>query len=129
MSDKEFNQLLKSPFENMKAKLNKWTLKGPLSLSKLILKMEIKDKDSAYKQLHMLFYVGSKGNMFITFGQIAQKIIDLKAFDPKFDNYTTKDKEEIKSGEIKDVMAELDTSIFLINHIKEKEKTSLKNIF
>ena len=43
----------------------------------------------------MLFYVGSKGNMFITFGQIAQKIIDLKAFDPKFDNYTTKDKEEI----------------------------------
>lgn len=95
VSDKEFNQLLKSPFENMKAKLNKWTLKGPLSLSKLILKMEIKDKDSAYKQLHMLFYVGSKGNMFITFGQIAQKIIDLKAFDPKFDNYTTKDKEEI----------------------------------
>ena len=38
-------------------------------------------------------------------------------------------KAEIKSGEIKDVMAELDTSIFLINHIKEKEKTSLKNIF
>ena len=41
----------------------------------------------------------------------------------------TKMKAEIKSGEIKDVMAELDTSIFLINHIKEKEKTSLKNIF
>ena len=38
-------------------------------------------------------------------------------------------KAEIKSGEIKDVMAELDTSIFLINHIKEKEKTNLKNIF
>ena len=41
----------------------------------------------------------------------------------------TKMKAEIKSGEIKDVMAELDTSIFLLNHIKEKEKTSLKNIF
>ena len=38
-------------------------------------------------------------------------------------------KAEIKSGDIKDVMAELDTSIFLINHIKEPEKTSLKNIF
>ncbi len=38
-------------------------------------------------------------------------------------------KAEIKSGEIKDSMAEIDTSIFLLNHIKEKEKTSLKNIF
>lgn len=38
-------------------------------------------------------------------------------------------KAEIKSGEIEDSMAEIDTSIFLLNHIKEKEKTSLKNIF
>ena len=38
-------------------------------------------------------------------------------------------KAEIKSGENKDSMAEIDTSIFLLNHIKEKEKTSLKNIF
>ncbi|MGN1271243.1 MAG: DUF4363 family protein [Clostridia bacterium] len=35
----------------------------------------------------------------------------------------------IKTGEIEECMAELDTSIFLLNHIKEKEKTSLKNIF
>ena len=38
-------------------------------------------------------------------------------------------KAEIKSGEIEDSMAEIDTSIFLLNNIKEKEKTSLKNIF
>ena len=38
-------------------------------------------------------------------------------------------KAEIRSGEIEDSMAEIDTSIFLLNHIKEKEKTSLKNIF
>ena len=38
-------------------------------------------------------------------------------------------KAEIKSGQIEDSMAEIDTSIFLLNHIKEKEKTSLKNIF
>lgn len=38
-------------------------------------------------------------------------------------------KAEIKSGEIEDAMAEIETSIFLLNHIKEKEKTSLKNIF
>lgn len=38
-------------------------------------------------------------------------------------------KAEIKSGKIEDSMAEIDTSIFLLNHIKEKEKTSLKNIF
>lgn len=35
----------------------------------------------------------------------------------------------VKAEEIEECMAELDTSIFLLNHIKEKEKTSLKNIF
>lgn len=38
-------------------------------------------------------------------------------------------KAEIKSEELEDAMAEIETSIFLLNHIKEKEKTSLKNIF
>lgn len=38
-------------------------------------------------------------------------------------------KSKIKTGEIKDSMEDLDTSIFLLKHIKEKEKTSLKNIF
>lgn len=38
-------------------------------------------------------------------------------------------KAEIKTGEIEDAMAEIETSIFLLNHIEEKEKTSLKNIF
>lgn len=38
-------------------------------------------------------------------------------------------KSKIKTGEIKESMEDLDTSIFLLKHIKEKEKTSLKNIF
>lgn len=38
-------------------------------------------------------------------------------------------KSKIKIGEIDESMEDIDTSIFLLKHIKEKEKTSLKNIF
>ncbi len=38
-------------------------------------------------------------------------------------------KSKIKTGNIDESMEDLDTSIFLLKHIKEKEKTSLKNIF
>lgn len=38
-------------------------------------------------------------------------------------------KAEIRTGEIEDAIAEIETAIFLLNHIKEKEKTNLKNIF
>ena len=38
-------------------------------------------------------------------------------------------KAKIKTENIKESMEDIDTSIFLLKHIKEKEKTSLKNIF
>ena len=38
-------------------------------------------------------------------------------------------KSKIKTGSLDESMEDLDTSIFLLKHIKEKEKTSLKNIF
>ncbi len=38
-------------------------------------------------------------------------------------------KSKITTGNINESIEDLDTSIFLLNHIKEKEKTSLKNIF
>lgn len=38
-------------------------------------------------------------------------------------------KSKIKTGNFDESMEDLDTSIFLVKHIKEKERTSLKNIF
>ena len=38
-------------------------------------------------------------------------------------------KSKIKARNLDESMEDLDTSIFLLKHIKEKEKTSLKNIF
>lgn len=38
-------------------------------------------------------------------------------------------KSKIQTNKISESMEDLDTSIFLLKHIKEKEKTSLKNIF
>ena len=38
-------------------------------------------------------------------------------------------KSKVEEGRLDEVLEEINTAIFLINHIKEKEKTSLKNIF
>lgn len=38
-------------------------------------------------------------------------------------------KSKIKIGKIDESIEDIDTSIFLVEHIKEKEKTNLKNIF
>ncbi|MBQ3145190.1 MAG: DUF4363 family protein [Clostridia bacterium] len=38
-------------------------------------------------------------------------------------------KSKIKTGDTEGSMEDLDTSIFLVKHIREKEKTRLKNIF
>lgn len=38
-------------------------------------------------------------------------------------------KAKIETGKIEESMEDIETSIFLVNHIKEKEKISLKNIF
>lgn len=38
-------------------------------------------------------------------------------------------KSKIKVGDLEESIEDVDTSIFLLKHIKEKEKTSLKNIF
>lgn len=38
-------------------------------------------------------------------------------------------KSKIQTNKIEESMEDLDTSIFLLKHIKEKEKTNLKNIF
>jgi len=41
----------------------------------------------------------------------------------------TKMKAQIEKGELEESIEELETTKFLINHIKEKEKFNLKNIF
>ncbi len=41
----------------------------------------------------------------------------------------TKMKAQIEEGELEKSIEELETTKFLINHIKEKEKVNLKNIF
>ena len=38
-------------------------------------------------------------------------------------------KAKIETGNVEESMEDIDTSIFLLKHIKEKEKTNLKNIF
>ena len=40
-----------------------------------------------------------------------------------------KAKTKIKIGEFEESIEDIETTIFLVNHIREKEKTNLKNIF
>ena len=41
----------------------------------------------------------------------------------------TKAKSSINDGKLEDALQEIETSIFFVEHVKEREKLSLKNIF
>lgn len=45
------------------------------------------------------------------------------------ENALTKSKSNIENGELEDALQEIETAKFFINHVKEREKVSMKNIF
>ena len=45
------------------------------------------------------------------------------------ENALVKSKSNIENGELEDALQEIETAIFFINHVKEREKVCLKNIF
>ena len=45
------------------------------------------------------------------------------------ENALVKSKSNIENGELEDALQEIETASFFINHVKEREKVCLKNIF
>lgn len=66
VSEKEWNELKKLPFEEMKPTIKKWMTNRSISLKNRIEKEQAKNKEEIYKLLHLVFYVGSLDNYWVT---------------------------------------------------------------
>lgn len=65
VSDVQFDKIWKLPFEEMKPTLQEWMVDKSYSLVKKVEEIDAQNKADAYKQLHMLFYLGSMGDNFV----------------------------------------------------------------
>lgn len=65
VSDVQFDKIWKLPFEEMKPTLLEWMVDKSYSLVKKVEEIDAQNKADAYKQLHMLFYLGSMGDNFV----------------------------------------------------------------
>lgn len=61
VSDVEFEEIWLSTFDKMKSTLKKWMVNKSYSLVEKVEKRKVANKADTYKQLHMLFYMGSIG--------------------------------------------------------------------
>ena len=90
------------------------------------LKMDVKNK-----VIEEIFLKEKSDKIYEKWKEIDSKwsIIVLHEEIDLIDTALIRMKSKIETGKIEESIEDIETSIFLLNHIKEKEKTSLKNIF
>lgn len=95
VSDVQFDKIWKLPFEEMKPTLQEWMVDKSYSLVKKVEEIDAQNKADAYKQLHMLFYIGSIGNGYVPeFQVMVERIKKLKEMNVESHDYLAEDKEE-----------------------------------
>lgn len=95
VSDVEFDKIWLSPFDEVKSTLKKWMVNKSYSLVDKVEKRKVADKADTYKQLHMLFYIGSIGHKYVPdFHVIIERIKMLKEMNVESHDYLAEDKEE-----------------------------------
>lgn len=95
VSDVEFEEKWLSPFEEMKPTLKEWMVNKSYSLVEKVEKRKVVNKADTYKQLHMLFYIGSIGHKYVPdFHVIIERIKMLKEMNVESHDYLAEDKEE-----------------------------------
>lgn len=95
VSDVQFEKMMKLPFEVMKPTLQEWMVNKSYSLVKKVEEIDAQNKADAYKQLHMLFYLGSIGNKYKPESRVmVERIKKLKDLNAEPHNYLTEDKDE-----------------------------------
>ena len=98
ISDCEFDELYKSPFGEMKPKLKEWMVNKSLSLVQKVEQLKCKGKEDAYKQLHILFYLGAIGQKVIPETQgLINLIKNLREFTKESRSYTKEDYSQVMS--------------------------------
>lgn len=95
VSDVEFDKIWLSPFDEVKSTLKKWMVNKSYSLVEKVEKRKVVNKADTYKQLHMLFYIGSIGHKYVPdFHVIIERIKMLKEMNVESHDYLAEDKEE-----------------------------------
>lgn len=95
VSDVEFDKIWLSPFDEMKSTLKEWMENKSYSLVDKVEKRKVANKADTYKQLHMLFYIGSIGHKYVPeFRVIVERIKMLKEMNGESHDYLAEDKEE-----------------------------------
>ena len=95
VSDVQFDKIWKLPFEEMKPTLQEWMVDKSYSLVKKVEEIDAQNKADAYKQLHMLFYLGSMGDNFVPeFRVMVERIKKVKEMNVESHDYLAEDKEE-----------------------------------
>lgn len=95
VSDVQFDKIWKLPFEEMKPTLQEWMVDKSYSLVKKVEEIDVQNKADAYKQLHMLFYLGSMGDNFVPeFRVMVERIKKVKEMNVESHDYLAEDKEE-----------------------------------
>lgn len=95
VSDVQFDKIWKLPFEEMKPTLQEWMVDKLYSLVKKVEEIDAQNKADAYKQLHMLFYLGSMGDNFVpAFRVMVERIKKVKEMNVESHDYLAEDKDE-----------------------------------
>lgn len=95
VSDVEFDKIWQFSFDEMKSTLKEWMENKSYSLVDKVEKREVANKADTYKQLHMLFYIGSIGHNYVPdFRVIVERIKMLKDMNGESHDYLAEDKEE-----------------------------------
>lgn len=95
VSDVEFDKIWQFPFDEMKSTLQEWMVNKSYSLVDKVEKRKVANKADTYKQLHMLFYMGSIGHKYVPdFRVIVERIKMLKEMNGESRDYLAEDKEE-----------------------------------
>lgn len=95
VSDVQFKKICKLSFEEMKPTLKEWMVDKSYSLVNNVVEINVENKVDAYKQLHMLFYIGSIGDRYVPeFQVMVERIKKLKEMNVESHDYLAEDKEE-----------------------------------
>lgn len=97
VSEKEWNDLYKLPFEEMKPTIREWTSNKYFSLTNRIQKENPKEKQDIYKLLHLSFYIGALSNeqIFYRFEFIDRLLQLLYDQSPDKGQFSEEDRKEM----------------------------------
>lgn len=98
VSDCEFEALYKASFKEMKPKLKEWMVNKSLSLVRKVEQLKANDRLNAYKQLHVLFYLGTLRQQYKPeYQKLINRIRNLRELNKESNDYTQEDKKQVMS--------------------------------